>query len=394
MTQKTHPTAQDTESSADRLATVSELCQKVISALRDPEFSVNRLIGAIVADPSLTAALAQLAGLQRTALRDLDGRTMFESETYGSSLGATLEEAIQRGVALERIDLRGADLRGVRIVAPNARGWVYMDGADLSGADLRGARITRANLVGADLSDAQMSGASLHSVNAMDAVLERVDLSGADLRFVGMNGVRAVDADLSGCFMDTVGFGGASLVRAKLSRSRMVHFDHTGGFNRANLSYADLGGVQAEGPVPFIQASLLHADLSGATLPGAIFIESTLRLCTMVSADLTAARFERACCEGVDAVAVDLRRASMVDANFDRARLDGADLRGARIRRISTDRAVVEGIRLDDEDAYHFAVPARQTPRPRDKTLAEALILTRHLQRRAPDRPAQGALAG
>jgi len=39
-------------------------------------------------------------------------------------------------------------------------------------------------------------------------------------------------------------------------------------------------------------------------------------------------------------------------------------------------------------------VPARQTPRPRDKTLAEALILTRHLQRRAPDRPAQGALAG
>jgi uncharacterized protein YjbI with pentapeptide repeats len=39
------------------------------------------------------------------------------------------------------IDLRGADLRGVRIVPGGERGWVYMDGADLSGADLRGARI-------------------------------------------------------------------------------------------------------------------------------------------------------------------------------------------------------------------------------------------------------------
>lgn len=362
MNQKTQPMKQEPEVCADQRTALPEEYLKVLAALGDPDVSVTKLIGAIGTDPAFTAALLRLAGLQRSVLRDLDGRVLFVSRSSAGTLCTTLEEAIEHGVALERVDLRGADLRGARISAPGERQWVYLDGADLSGADLRGAQIARVNLVGARLSDARMSGASLRSVNAMDAVLDRVDLSGADLRFVDMSGIRALDADFSGCFMDTVGFSEASLIRADLSRSRIAHFDHTGGFNRANLSYADLGAVQADGPVPFIQAMLLSANLSNAHLPGAAFIESTLNQCTMASADLSAARFEKASCEGADATGADLRRASIIDVNLDRANLEDADLRGARIRRISTDRTAVAGIRLDDEDAYQFAARPLQQP--------------------------------
>jgi len=355
----------------------------------DPQFSVARIIEAITRDPPLTAALHRLTGLWRTVLRDLDGRVLFESMAPGGSLRTTLEEAILRGVSLQRIDLRGADLRGARIVAPSDREWVYMDGADLSGAALSGAEIARANLIGADLSDARMPGASLRRVNAMDAALHRTDLSGAELSFVGMSGVHAMDLDLSACVMDSVAFNEARLVRADLSRSRILRFDHTGGFNRADLSYADLGCVEADGPVPFIQAKLLSANLADARLPGAVFIESLLDQCTMASAHLAASRFERASCEGVDAAGSDLRRASIVDANFDRANLESADLRGARIRRISTERAAVSGIRIDDEDAYLFAVSPSMAGRPAAPKRSGAMpMVTGPLQQAVPHRQA------
>lgn len=396
MNQEIHPEGQAMQTSDGWPTSLPGVHPQQGNAVKwDPRLSVARIIEAITRDPPLTAALHRLAGLQRTVLRDLDGRVLFESMAPSGTLRATLEEAILRGVSLQRIDLRGADLRGARIVAPSEREWIYMDGADLSGADLSGAEITRANLIGADLSDARMTGASLRRVNAMDAALHRTDLSGAELSFVGMSGIRAMDVDLSACVMDSVAFNEARLVRADLSRSRIARFDHTGGFNRADLSYADLGCVEADGPVPFIQAKLLSANLADARLPGAVFIESLLNQCTMASAHLAASRFERASCEGVDAAGSDLRRASIVDANFDRANLESADLRGARIRRISTERAAVGGIRIDDEDAYLFAVSPSMTERPvASKRSGTAPVVTGSLQQAVSHRQACGLFAG
>lgn len=288
-------------------------------------------------------------------LVDLDGKVRFESK---GGLAAALEGAIKQGVRLERLDLRGADLRGARIEPANDRSWVYLESSDFSGADLRGAHIGRANLVGADLSDARMTNCDLHTVNAMGAVLRRTDLSGSSLTMVGMGGVDGEEVDFSGCRLDTVGFSSAHLLRARFSRSRLENFDRSGGFNHADLSYADLSSVVADGQVPFIRTVLRGADLSGSNLRGAVFLDSTLDLCVMVSADLQGARLERVSCIGVDAVGADLRSAEIDAVNFDIAKLERVDLRGARVLRISMDQAVLDDMLFDAEEAPRFETPS------------------------------------
>lgn len=280
----------------------------------------------------------------RTSLLDLDGNIRFEAV---GDVSAVLEEAIRRGVTLDRLDLRGADLRGVRIVATSKCEWVYLDGADLSSADLRGARIERANLVGAKFVESRLSGAVIRSVNAMRADLRRADLSGSQLTLVGMSDVVADGADLSGCRMDTVGLSGASLVRASLARTRLKDMAYSGGFNRADLAEADMNAMEAEGPVPFIKATLNGANLSAACLREAVFLDASLDHCSMAYADLQGARFERAHCVGMDATGADLRSAVFMDANLDFGVLEGADLRQAKMLMASAEQLNANGALLD-----------------------------------------------
>jgi uncharacterized protein YjbI with pentapeptide repeats len=89
------------------------------------------------------------------------------------------------GCSLEKIDLHGQDLRGIRIIGANLRD------ADLSHADLRGSRLIGANLRDARLTGATVGDAIICAPNRGDdddssrtacANLRGVDLHGVDLR--------------------------------------------------------------------------------------------------------------------------------------------------------------------------------------------------------------------
>lgn len=97
-------------------------------------------------------------------LRDRSGRALYACQSKSVSL--CIEKAVAEGVALDRLVLRGADLRRSNL-----------DGGRFRGADLRGCDFTSANLADCDLSHADLSGATL-----IDTCLAEADLRQADLR--------------------------------------------------------------------------------------------------------------------------------------------------------------------------------------------------------------------
>ena len=110
---------------------------------------------------------------------------------------------------MERANLTGSDLQGVRFQEVNLRR------ADLTGADFRGATFDDADLRFASLRGAELQGATL----------KRVDLRGAELRDARLAGV-----DLSGCDIRHV-----RVCDAWLEKTRM-HRDQLGGVIGEELS--------------------------------------------------------------------------------------------------------------------------------------------------------------
>ncbi len=109
------------------------------------------------------------------------------------------------------IDLRGANLKGTKLVIPN-----------LNSANLRETNLREASLVGADLSGADLSHANLYAacltvliapkMKKSESYVIKTRLRGADLSWANLN-----DADLSGADLSGADLSGASLQEANLS---------------------------------------------------------------------------------------------------------------------------------------------------------------------------------
>lgn len=141
----------------------------------------------------------------------------------GANLAAIVTGLRRPGVAEDRVDLRGIDLRGEDLAAACLRG------VDLSAADLRGAHLSCAALQGAELSRANLRGARLRAANLRGARLVAADLRQTDL----------TDADLAGAALDLARLGEARLLRARLWEADL---------GRADLIGADLTGALTRPP--------------------------------------------------------------------------------------------------------------------------------------------------
>lgn len=141
----------------------------------------------------------------------------------GANLATIVAGLRRSGVAEDRVDLRGIDLRGEDLAAACLRG------VDLTGADLRGAPLSCAALQGAELSRASLRGARLRA-----ASLRGARLVGADLRQTDLT-----DADLAGAALDLARLGEARLLRARLWEADL---------GRADLAGADLTGALTRPP--------------------------------------------------------------------------------------------------------------------------------------------------
>jgi hypothetical protein len=104
-----------------------------------------------------------------------------------------------------RLNLRGADLRGLNI------GDAYLIGANLQGANLQGANLRIADLLSANLQDTNLQNANLQATD-----LRNANLRGADLRSASLLGADLRNANLQGADLRGADFRGAHLPGANL----------------------------------------------------------------------------------------------------------------------------------------------------------------------------------
>lgn len=262
--------------------------------------------------------------------------------------GADLRRRDLRGRDLSGKDLSGSDLRGAllskaRLAGANLRGAVFAralaDGVDLRGADLRGAKLDDGVFVDSDLRDADLEGATLDRVVLVRAKIDGakltnakgmlVLLSKASLRKVTAAGLELLQSDLSDSDLSDSDFARASLVRCLLRdvKARRASFEgaqlgHVC-FEAADLTEARF--VRACGPfASFMAAALDRADFSHAILPGAHFSGASGTSTRLYAANLPESRFQRA---------------KLQEARFDKANLMSADFNLATIPRCSFEGA-------------------------------------------------------
>ncbi|HEV8194844.1 MAG TPA: pentapeptide repeat-containing protein [Ktedonobacterales bacterium] len=190
----------------------------------------------------------------------------------------------------EGLDLRGANLRGVKLndlplarlrggldastwrsASPEQReaAAVRLDsaslrGTHLEGAILWGARLDAADLAGVYLTDASAGGAHLENVLLNDAHLERANLTLSRLAHSSLGGAQLPNAQLLFAHLEETAFEGANLADARL--------------RGAHLEGAYLGGTRLTG------TDFTGASLAGATLQGA-FVDFSTNLRNAVLTD-------------------------------------------------------------------------------------------------------------
>ncbi len=153
-----------------------------------------------------------------------------------------------RKKVLDKVDLRGANLRG----------------ADLKGADLRGANLKGANLVNADLKGADLTQVQLWNANLTRANLIQADLTRANLLFANLSRAHLLGINLSGAYLSNVNLSSAGLIGANLTDANLTDANLTkANLNRANLTNAYL-----------VRANLKEAkDLTKEQIISAIFYD-------------------------------------------------------------------------------------------------------------------------
>lgn len=119
-----------------------------------------------------------------------------------------------------KVDLRGADLRGAKLIR-----------ADLSFVDLRDAKLIGADLSYADLSKAHFMGADFAGAHLDHVNLSYINLKGANLSGASLIGANLFHANLSHTNLSSANLNNASLGHADLSEADLSH---------ANLSFVDL----------------------------------------------------------------------------------------------------------------------------------------------------------
>ena len=89
-------------------------------------------------------------------IKSIFGNVLFEYSKENNTIKDTVEEAVRRGISLNRASLDGASLDGASLNGAS------LDGASLNGASLYGASLNRASLYGASLNRASLNRASLY----------------------------------------------------------------------------------------------------------------------------------------------------------------------------------------------------------------------------------------
>jgi uncharacterized protein YjbI with pentapeptide repeats/beta-lactamase regulating signal transducer with metallopeptidase domain len=177
---------------------------------------------------------------------------------------AALESCV--GCDLHGRDLRGLDLRRIRLIGADLHG-VDLRGVDMSDSVLTGVDLRRSRLDGANLQGARLNGVSLRDASLVGARLDGLRLTGTSIRGAAFGGtsLRSIVDGCMGCDLRGLDLHGQDLHGIRLAGADL---------READLRHADLRG-----------ASLTGVDLRDAKLDGANLHGATLRGCDLAGVD-------------------------------------------------------------------------------------------------------------
>jgi uncharacterized protein YjbI with pentapeptide repeats len=123
--------------------------------------------------------------------------------------------------------------------------YLSLDGMDLSGGHFDGLKLVNCSAVGVNWSNARLAGATFERCNLTSGLFERVKAPGASFITCNLFGSIWKDADateaaFTACNFRNVAARGIKAPRSRWDSVRTSRADFTG----ADLSYADLGGLE------------------------------------------------------------------------------------------------------------------------------------------------------
>ena len=156
------------------------------------------------------------------------------AEAFGVPLASeadlAAQQAAQEAEARQARDALMAQVRAKGVKVWNSIYFQERDRYDLRGADLRGAKLVEFDATSRDLTGAQFAGADLTVARLYGSTLHAADFANANLS----------SAHLEGCACEKASFVGADLTGAYLSRAKLQGADFTG----ATLTDAKLDKAQ------------------------------------------------------------------------------------------------------------------------------------------------------
>jgi uncharacterized protein YjbI with pentapeptide repeats len=268
--------------------------QKIVDAVQLGRNAGNPLLALEqkLQDPELRGQLQTAERTLKNAYRRFAQNFPAASRLDGSEAERVRSEVEQALRA--RQSLAERDLTGADLSGLDLRGadlrGAFLEAASLAKADLRGADLTAAVLTRADLTEARFGGAKVARVNFGEAVLHDTDLSG------GLDLTKAV-------------------------------------FSRARFAGADLRGATLDG-ADFLDAVFEGADFSGTSATGLTFLNGDMSPVLMRGVRLSGCQLRRCNFLGVDVQGLDLSGANVADSVFYAVKADGANFDQADCSRL------------------------------------------------------------
>lgn len=290
------------------------------------------LAGADLRGAQLQAADLREALLEAADLRGADLRGALFNDAALQS--ARLDGADLRGAVLDGANLSNSSAKGTRCAGASLRRATVIDAqwqqADLSDAlldecmalriDLTGAILDRASLNQATLVQAKASGSRWRGARArmlllLQATLEHADFSQAVFERCVLTGVKGNDSVWLGARLDTVHAGGD----AQWERTHWAQVQaRKCGFRGTRFNQAQLAGGE------FLSCDFGQTDLTGADLRGCLLARSLLDGARLIDALACDADFFSTLARKADFSGADLCRANVVLADLSEARFDRA----------------------------------------------------------------------
>jgi len=173
----------------------------------------------------------------------------------------------------QRIDLRGANLKGTSLIGCNLRRAIlwksHFEGANLRDARLEDAGLYKACLSSTKLISAHLERASLAEANLQNAACSNAYLQGAQLNGANLRGAKFYDSNLSESNLLEADLTGASFINANLSGAIL---------KRAKLDNADLKGADLTNVINLtIQQLKTAVNYDKAKLPTNIQAQMSVR---------------------------------------------------------------------------------------------------------------------